>query len=304
MPEALQHYIGGAWVEPASSETIAVIDPATEEVFGRVAAGTTADVDRAVAAASAAFRTYSETAKDDRAALLGRVIDRYEARIDDIAETISAEMGAPISLARSAQAPMGTLQLRNTLEVLKRYDPREVRGTSIILKEPIGVCGLITPWNWPMNQILCKVAPALAAGCTMVLKPSEITPLSAVILAEVMDEAGVPAGVFNLVNGDGRNVGQPLARHPGVAMVSITGSTRAGVQVAKVAADTVKRVTQELGGKSASLILDESKLRNAVRMSLNSCMLNSGQTCSAWTGSRRTSFFPMQSSKRPWRTVC
>ena len=198
MREALRHYVGGEWVEPASGQTIEVVNPATEEVFGRTAAGTQVDVDRAVGAAVSAFEAYSQSHEDERAELIERVIDGYEARLDEIAETISAEMGAPISLARTAQVPMGALQLRNALDVLRRYRLREIRGTSIILKKPIGVCALITPWNWPMNQILCKVGPALAAGCTMVLKPSELTPLSAVILAEIMDEAGVPPGVFNL----------------------------------------------------------------------------------------------------------
>ncbi len=281
MREALRHYVGGSWVEPASADLIEVINPATEEAFGRAAAGVEADVDRAVEAATSAFEAYSQSSKDDRVALLGRVIDSYEARLEELAETICAEMGAPISLARSAQVPMGALQLRNTLDVLRRHESREIREASIIVKKPIGVCGLITPWNWPMNQILCKVAPALAAGCTMVLKPSEVTPLSAAILAEVMHEAQVPPGVFNLVNGDGRNVGEPLAKHPGVAMVSITGSTRAGVQVAKAAADTVKRVTQELGGKSANIILTDADLEAAVTHGVQKCFGNAGQSCTA-----------------------
>ena len=281
MREALRHYVGGAWVEPASTDLIEVINPATEEAIGRAAAGIEADVDRAVEAAASAFGPYSQSSQEERVALLERVIEGYEARFEELAKTISAEMGAPISLARSAQVPMGALQLRNTLDVLRRHEPREIREPSIIVKKPIGVCGLITPWNWPMNQILCKVAPALAAGCTMVLKPSEVTPLSAAILAEIMDEAGVAPGVFNLVNGDGRNAGEPLAKHPGVAMVSITGSTRAGVQVAKAAADTVKRVTQELGGKSANIIVPDADLEEAVTHGVHKCFGNAGQSCTA-----------------------
>ena len=281
MREALRHYVGGAWVEPASTDLIEVINPATEEAIGRAAAGIEADVDRAVEAAASAFGPYSQSSQEERVALLERVIEGYEARFEELAKTISAEMGAPISLARSAQVPMGALQLRNTLDVLRRHEPREIREPSIIVKKPIGVCGLITPWNWPMNQILCKVAPALAAGCTMVLKPSEVTPLSAAILAEIMDEAGVAPGVFNLVNGDGRNAGEPLAKHPEVAMVSITGSTRAGVQVAKAAADTVKRVTQELGGKSANIIVPDADLEEAVTHGVHKCFGNAGQSCTA-----------------------
>jgi aldehyde dehydrogenase (NAD+) len=241
-----------------------VINPATEEAFGRVSLGNAADVDRAVTAARNAFAMYSHISKAERIALLEKVIACYQERLDDLAETISLEMGAPMSLATSAQAPMGLAQLTTTLEVLKGYDFQRTRGTTLIIKEPIGVCGFITPWNWPTNQIMCKVAPALAAGCTIVLKPSEVTPLSAVIIAEIIDEAGVPAGVFNLINGDGPGVGAAIAEHPDVDMVSITGSTRAGVLVAKAAADSVKRVTLELGGKSANIILKDADLTEAV----------------------------------------
>ena len=211
--------------------------------------------------------------------LLQRVVDCYRARLGDLAATISTEMGAPISLATAAQAPMGLTQLQVTLEALNGYAFERAQGSTLIVKEPIGVCGFITPWNWPTNQIMCKVAPALATGCTMVLKPSEITPFSAMILADIMHEAGAPAGVFNLVNGDGPGVGDAIARHPNVAMVSITGSTRAGVLVAKAAADSVKRVTQELGGKSANIILPDADLNEAVEHGVRKCFANSGQSC-------------------------
>jgi len=281
MREGLKFYIDGAWVDPIEPRVIDVVNPATEEAFGRVSLGSSADVDRAVAAARTAFATYSQTSKAERIALLEKVIVCYQARLDDLAKTISLEMGAPMSLATSAQAPLGLLQLNTTLEVLKGYDFRQTRGSSLIIKEPIGVCGFITPWNWPTNQIMCKVAPALAAGCTMILKPSEVTPLSAIILAEIMDAAGVPAGVFNLVNGDGAGVGVAIAEHPDIDMVSITGSTRAGVLVAKAAADSVKRVTQELGGKSANVILKDADLETAVTHGVEKCFANSGQSCTA-----------------------
>ena len=281
MREGLRLYIDGDWVEPMESRVIDVINPATEEAFGRVSLGSAADVDRAVTAAKAAFGTHTQTSKAERIALLEKVITCYQERLGDLAKTISLEMGAPISLATAAQAPMGLTQLNAALGVLRDYEFRRTRGNTLIIKEPIGVCGFITPWNWPMNQIMCKVAPALAAGCTIVLKPSEVTPLSAIILAEIMDAAGVPAGVFNLVNGDGPNVGAAISKHPGIDMVSITGSTRAGVLVAKAAADSVKRVTQELGGKSANIILKDANLEDAVTHGVQKCFGNSGQSCTA-----------------------
>jgi aldehyde dehydrogenase (NAD+) len=281
MSDGSKHYVGGAWVEPIEPAPLDIVNPATEEAFATVTLGGQRDVDRAVEAARAAFPAYSATTKPERTALLSRVVDEYEKRVDDIATTISREMGAPITLSKTAQAPMGLTQLRNTLAVLEQFEPRQHRGTSILTKVPIGVCGFITPWNWPMNQILCKVAPALAAGCTMVLKPSERTPLSALLLAEAIDAAGVPAGVFNLVNGDGPHVGEPLASHPGIDMVSITGSTRAGVAVARAAAATVKRVTQELGGKSANIILPDADLEEAVTHGVQKCFGNAGQSCTA-----------------------
>jgi aldehyde dehydrogenase (NAD+) len=281
--ERLQFYIGGRWVEPSEPRAFDVVNPATEEVVGRIALGSAKDVDLAVAAAREAFESYSRTTREERLALLERIATAYQARYEEIAKTISLEMGAPLWLARAAQAATGIMHLRTTIEVLKGYVFEEQRGTTLIVREPVGVCGFITPWNWPVNQIMCKVAPALAAGCTMVLKPTEIAPLNAMILAEVLHEAGVPAGVFNLVNGDGPGVGQAIAAHPGIDMVSFTGSTRAGIQVAKAAADTVKRVAQELGGKSANIILGDADFAKAVGGGVTGCFLNSGQSCNAPT---------------------
>jgi aldehyde dehydrogenase (NAD+) len=239
-------YIDGAWVDPVEPRTLDVINPATEEAVATISLGSAKDVDRAVKAARAAFPAFSRTSKADRIALLQRIIEAYKARYDDIAKAISLEMGAPAWLATKAQAATGLGHLNQMIIVLKDYEFEKLEGRTMIVREPIGVCGFITPWNWPINQIMCKVAPALAAGCTMVLKPSEIAPLNAIIFAEVLDAAGVPKGVFNLVNGDGPTVGQAIASHPGVDLVSFTGSTRAGILVAKAAADTVKRVHQEL----------------------------------------------------------
>jgi aldehyde dehydrogenase (NAD+) len=283
MREHLDFYIGGQWVKPAVPKTLDVIGPATEEVIGRISLGSAADVDRAVTAARKAFETFSRTSREERIALLERIIGVYQTKLQDLAETISLEMGAPMWLANAAQAPSGLAHLMQTLEVLKHYAFVENKGTTRILREPVGVCGFITPWNWPVNQIMCKVAPALAAGCTMVLKPSEVAPLNAILVAQVLHEAGVPPGVFNLVNGDGPTVGAALSSHPGIDMVSFTGSTRAGVQVAKNAADTVKRVAQELGGKSANIILDDADLERSVKGGVRSCFMNSGQSCNAPT---------------------
>ena len=243
--------------------------------------GTVEDVNAAVAAARRAFETFSLTTREERIALLERVIQQYEARMPEIAQAICAEMGAPLPFALNAQAASGLEHLTTTLEVLQDFEFEELLGGTQIRREPIGVCALITPWNWPINQISCKVAPALAAGCTMVLKPSEVAPISAHLFAEVLDAAGVPSGVFNLVDGDGPTVGEALARHPDVDMVSFTGSTRAGVQVAKAAAETVKRVTQELGGKSANIILEDADLEAAVTRGVMSMMSNTGQSCNA-----------------------
>ncbi len=283
MQDHLQFYIGGRWVDPSEPRALDVINPATEEVAGRIALGGAKDVDLAVAAARDAFESYSRTTRDERLALLERIATAYQARYDEIATTISTEVGAPIWLSRAAQAATGLMHLRQTIAVLKDYAFEDVRGTTGILREPVGVCGFITPWNWPVNQIVCKVAPALAAGCTMVLKPSEVAPLNAILIAEILHEAGVPAGVFNLVNGDGPGVGAAISAHPGIDMVSFTGSTRAGILVAKAAADTVKRVAQELGGKSANVILDDADLAKAIGGGVTGCVLNSGQSCNAPT---------------------
>jgi aldehyde dehydrogenase (NAD+) len=279
--EHLNFYIDGEWVAPITAKTLEVVNPSTEEPIGRISLGSAADVDKAVKAARAAFETFGRTSREERIALLESVIASYATRLDETAEAISLEMGAPMWLAKSRQAPAGPGHFKQALEVLKTYCFVQNRGTTRIIREPIGVCGLITPWNWPVNQIACKVAPALAAGCTMVLKPSEIAPLNAILFAEILHEAGVPRGVFNLVNGDGPTVGAAIAAHPGVDMVSFTGSTRAGIQVAKAAADSVKRVAQELGGKSANLILDDADFKSAVERGVQSCFINSGQSCNA-----------------------
>lgn len=283
MKDCLDFYINGQWVKPAQPNTFEVTSPATEEVIGHISLGSKADVDKAVAAAKKAFESYSQTTREQRVELLGRILASYQAHIDELAETISAEMGAPMWLAKAAQAPSGMAHVANTLETLKDYEFTTQKGKTRIVREPVGVCGLITPWNWPVNQIMCKVAPALAAGCTMVLKPSEIAPLNAIVVAKILHEAGVPAGVFNLVNGDGPTVGTALASHPDIDMMSFTGSTRAGIQVAKNAADTVKRVAQELGGKSANIILEDADLKTAVTAGVRGCFTNSGQSCNAPT---------------------
>jgi aldehyde dehydrogenase (NAD+) len=284
MRERLDFYIDGKWVKPADPKPFDVIDPATEKPIGRISLGAKADVDKAVSAARRAFETFSRTTREERIALLEKILAAYQAHLPELAETISLEMGAPMGLATAAQAPSGMAHLMKAIEVLRNYKFEEQRGTTRILKEPVGVCGFITPWNWPVNQILCKVAPALAAGCTMVLKPSEIAPLSGMVVADILHEAGVPAGVFNLVNGDGPGVGVAIASHPGIDMVSFTGSTRAGIEVAKNAAPTVKRVTQELGGKSANIILEDADLEKMVKGGVRACFTNSGQSCNA--GSR------------------
>jgi len=281
--EATQFYIDGRWVEPSESRLLDVIDPSTEQPIGRIALGGAKDVDLAVQAARRAFETFSRTTKAERVELLKKIAAAYQKRYDEIAETISREMGAPIWLSKAAQAATGLAHLNQTIAILEGYEFEEQRGTTRILREPVGVCGFITPWNWPVNQIMCKVAPALAAGCTMVLKPSEVAPLNAILVAEVMHDAGVPAGVFNLVNGDGPTVGAALSAHPGIDMMSFTGSTRAGIQVAKAAADTVKRVAQELGGKSANIILEDADFAKAVAGGVTGCFLNSGQSCNAPT---------------------
>ncbi|MEZ5341050.1 MAG: aldehyde dehydrogenase family protein, partial [Acidimicrobiales bacterium] len=264
MDNAQKFYINGAWVAPQSSETLDVINPATEEAIATIALGNQADLDSAVAAAKAAFPSFASTTPEERSELLGKIIEVYKTRMGDLAKTVSQEMGAPMGLASAAQAPSGLGHLMATKKALDEMEWQEELGSTTVVYEPIGVCGFITPWNWPLNQIVAKVAPAIAAGCTMVLKPSEVAPLNALIFAEILDEAGVPAGVFNLVNGDGPTVGAALSAHPDVDMMSFTGSTRAGVLVAEAAAPTVKRVAQELGGKSANVILDDVNVAEVV----------------------------------------
>ncbi len=281
MKEFMQFYINGEWVDPAEPRSLEVENPATEEAFARISLGSAADVDRAVAAAKAAFPAFSNTSVEYRAELLDKITAGIQARMGDLAEAISDEMGAPMWLANAAQVPSGMGHFATTAAILRNYQFEEMRGTTMLRKEPIGVCGFITPWNWPLNQIACKVAPAIAAGCTMVLKPSEISPLNALILTEVIHEAGVPAGVFNLINGDGPGVGATLSAHPDVDMMSFTGSTRAGILVAQAAAPTVKRVAQELGGKSPNIVLPNADLKKAVTGGVMHMMNNSGQSCNA-----------------------
>ena len=279
-----QFYINGEWVNPAEGlNTCDVLNPANEEVIGRIAMGSAADVDKAVIAAKDAFDTFSQTSVEERLALLGKIVEVYQSKYDEIAETISSEMGAPLTLSKAAQAATGLGHFAQAIEILQNFEWEETKGRTLIRKEPIGVVGMITPWNWPINQISCKVAPALAAGCTMILKPTEIAPLNAMLFTEVMHEAGVPAGVFNLVNGDGLTVGEAMSSHPGIDMMSFTGSTRAGIAVAKGSADTVKRVAQELGGKSANIILDDADFESAVTGGARHCFNNSGQSCNAPT---------------------
>jgi aldehyde dehydrogenase (NAD+) len=281
MKDYLKFYIDGHWVEPAGSRTRKVINPATEEAVGRIGMGEKEDVDRSVAAARKAFESYSRTTREERVALLERIGACFQARIPDLASAMTEEMGCPVWLTEKAQIPLPLAQISSDIDVLKRFKFDEIRGNSMIRREPIGVCGLITPWNWPVVVIITKVIPALATGCTMVLKPSEYSPLSALIIAEIMDAAKVPPGVFNLVNGDGPTVGVALSSHPDIDMVSFTGSVRAGIDVARNAAATVKRVHQELGGKSPNIIMEDANVLKAVTSGVSFIMLNSGQTCAA-----------------------
>ncbi|MBT4254430.1 MAG: aldehyde dehydrogenase family protein, partial [Gammaproteobacteria bacterium] len=277
-------YINGEWVEPAGRPTLDVINPATEEAFASISMGTADDVDAAAKAARAAFPAWSQSTIEERKAVISNIIGGLKARGEEMAIAISNEMGAPMGLSKTAQLGSGIGHFANILGILESYEFEEVRGSTKIVKEPAGVCGFITPWNWPLNQIACKVAPAIAAGCTIVLKPSEIAPLSGYILAEIIAESGLPAGVFNLVNGDGPSVGAAISAHPEIDLVSFTGSTRAGKEVAKAAADGIKRVTQELGGKSANIILDDAPdFARAVSGGVIGCFGNSGQSCNAPT---------------------
>jgi aldehyde dehydrogenase (NAD+) len=284
MKDRLQFYINGYWVDSESNEKIEVINPANEQVIGHVTAGTKGDIDKAVSAAFQAFSSFQYTSKEDRIELLNNIITEYENRYDDFVQVITEEMGAPLWLSEKAQASTGIKNIYETLDALKDYQFEKPEGDYTLIKEPIGVVGMITPWNWPMNQITTKVSAALAAGCTMVLKPSEISPYCAMLLAEVFDKAGVPDGVFNVVNGYGPTVGAALSEHSDVAMMSFTGSTRAGIAVAQASAISVKRVHQELGGKSSNIILDDvADLEKSVKGGAGHCFLNSGQSCNAPT---------------------
>ncbi|RZO32124.1 MAG: aldehyde dehydrogenase family protein [SAR116 cluster bacterium] len=284
MENLQKFYINGEWVNPLSDATMAVLNPATEQQIGLVALGNDADVDRAVAAANAAFEGFSQTSKDERLALLGRVREITKARFEDLAQAMRMEMGAPITMSRDAQTDAAIGHLDGFIAALEEFEERvTLANGDIMVREPIGVCGLITPWNWPMNQITLKVLPALATGCCVVLKPSEHTPVSAMVYAEILHEAGYPAGVFNLINGEGPVVGAALSRHQDIQMMSFTGSTRAGTAVTRDAADTVKRVTLELGGKSPNLVFADCDLEAQVTASVAECMLNTGQSCDAPT---------------------
>ena len=278
-----QHYIGGKWVDSQGGKLHDVINPATEEAASTVVLGTAADVDAAVAAAKEAFKTFSQTTREERLDLLGRIVEEYKKRGADLAKSMASEMGAPVSFAGTAQVGAGIGGFLGTIAALKDFSFTEKYAAGVIAYEPIGVVGMITPWNWPLNQIALKVAPALAAGNTMILKPSEECPGNAVIFAEILEAAGVPPGVFNLVQGDGPTVGNAISSHPGIEMVSFTGSTRAGILVAKAAADTVKRVHQELGGKSPNIVLPDADLKKSVKLGVESVMRNSGQSCNAPT---------------------
>ncbi|MBY0289072.1 MAG: aldehyde dehydrogenase family protein [Mycobacteriaceae bacterium] len=281
MREYLKFYIDGKWVDPVEPKTLDVDNPTTEQVSGKIAIGGAADVDNAVKAARKAFATWSVSSREERLDLLQAILVEYQKRSADLGEAVSEEMGAPPSLGSGTQVYLGLGHLNGAIDALKNFEFEVPRGAAMIFKEPIGVCGLITPWNWPINQIACKVFPALATGCTMVLKPSEVAPYSGQIFTEIMDAAGTPAGVYNMVFGEGAGVGAALSSHPDIDMVSFTGSTRAGIDVAKNAAATVKRVTQELGGKSPNIVLDDENLAQNVAAGVAAMMPNSGQSCNA-----------------------
>jgi aldehyde dehydrogenase (NAD+) len=281
MREYLKFYIDGQWVDPVEPSSLDVDNPTTEQVSGKIALGAAADVDKAVSAARRAFGTWSQTSREERLDVLQAILAEYQKRTGDLADAVTEEMGAPPSLAAGPQVNLGLGHLMTAIDVLKNFEFEQQHGSTLVVKEPIGVCGLITPWNWPINQIAVKVYPALATGCTMVLKPSEVAPYSAQIFTEILDAAGVPAGVYNLVYGDGPGVGAALSSHPDVDMVSFTGSTRAGVEVARNAAATVKRVSQELGGKSPNIVLDDEDFAKSVTAGVSVMMMNSGQSCNA-----------------------
>ncbi|MFP6580930.1 MAG: aldehyde dehydrogenase family protein [Candidatus Hydrogenedentota bacterium] len=278
-----KHYIGGLWVNPTGSDTIDVISASTEKVIGRVPLGTAEDVDRAVAAAKDAFESWSQSTVEERSAIIASLSAGLAVRMDEIAESIAGEVGMPIKLAKNIQAGLPVAIMGSYAEIVKNAVWEEEIGNSLVVKEPIGVVGCITPWNFPLHQIVAKVAGAIAAGCTIVLKPTEVAPLTSFILAEIIDASDLPAGVFNLVNGTGPVVGEAIASHPDIDMVSFTGSTRAGKRVTELAAGTIKRVALELGGKSANIILDDADLEKAVKAGVNNSYFNCGQTCSAHT---------------------
>ncbi len=281
MAHEKQFYIDGQWVDPITPRLLDVIDPSTEEAYTQISIGSAADVDKAVAAAQRALVGFGRSTRQERIDLLQSILAEYNKRRNDVGDAISREMGAPLQFARDIQAGRGTAHLERMIEVLKTYPFETVEGTTLIAREPIGVCGLITPWNWPVNQIACKVVPAIAAGCTMILKPSEEAPIDAVIWSEIMHAAGTPRGVYNMIQGTGAEVGEAMSSHPGIDMMSFTGSTRAGIRVAQAAATTVKRVAQELGGKSANILLPDVDFQTAVTKGINSMMVNSGQSCTA-----------------------
>jgi aldehyde dehydrogenase (NAD+) len=283
MTDTLKFYIDGAWVDPAVPATLGVVNPATEETFAHISLGSRQDVDKAARAARRAFATYSTVSVEARLDYLRKIIEGFRARLPELARMMTLEMGSPITFSTERQATVALFHFEEAVRVLADYRFEERVGSGIVRREPIGVCGLITPWNWPLNQVASKVAPALATGCTVVLKPSEIAPLSAMLFAEIIHEAGLPPGVFNLVNGDGPTVGEAIAGHPEIDMVSFTGSTTAGVKVAKLAADTVKRVAQELGGKSANIILADADVKAAVAAGVHACYTNAGQNCQSPT---------------------
>lgn len=283
MREITKFYINGQWIEPPDADRLDVINPATEEACAVISVGRMEDVDAAVKAARAAFPEYAATSLDERVAYLEKFAAAFQARYQDLADAVREEMGAPKALAMQAQAASGLGHLQTAISILKTYKFEDEQNGFDLIREPIGVVGMITPWNWPINQIMCKVAPALAAGCAIVLKPSEVAPISAYVLTEAIDAAGFPPGVFNMINGTGPQVGAAISAHPDIDMISFTGSTRAGVEVAKAAAPSVKRVAQELGGKSANIILDDADLEKAVRHGVGACMVNTGQSCNAPT---------------------
>jgi aldehyde dehydrogenase (NAD+) len=278
-----QFYINGKWVDPVQPSKLQVINPATEKSVGEISVGSALDIDNAVTAARSAFKSFSKTAISERVELLSEIRNIYKKRFNEIAEAIMTEMGAPINLASGAQASVGMSHLKNAIRVLEETKFEYTHNNLIIRKEPIGVCGLITPWNWPINQVVSKLAPCIAAGCTSILKPSEIAPLSAIIVAEIIHEAGAPSGVFNMVHGYGPVVGEAMSNHQDIDMMSFTGSTRGGIAVATSSAKTVKRVSQELGGKSPNIIIDDTKFNESVTRGVSGCMSNTGQSCNAPT---------------------